>query len=66
MDLDDFKSSVNDTEEDHIKYDMGHMARKPVFELSNQVLHKLGCTTTEDSWRLEMQNLGSRRIVLSV
>ena len=32
----------------------------------DQVTHKPGCTTTEDSQRLEISDLGSRGIVLSV
>ena len=31
--------------------------RKPVFGVSDQVRHKPGCTTTEDSWRLEISDL---------
>ena len=34
--------------------------RKPVFGASDQVRHKPGCTTTEDGWRLEISDLGSR------
>ena len=30
------------------------------------VLHKPVCTATEDGWRLEISQLGSRGIVLSV
>ena len=47
----------------------GHMSlvvRKPVFGVSDQVRHKPGCTTTEDGQRLEILDLGSRGIVLSV
>ena len=40
--------------------------RKQVFGASDQVRHKPGCTTTEDGWRLEILDLGSRGIVLSV
>ena len=29
------------------------VVRKPVFGVSDQVRHKLGCTTTEDGYRLE-------------
>ena len=29
--------------------------RMPVFGVSNQVRHKLGCSATEDGWRLEIQ-----------
>ena len=40
--------------------------KKPVFGVSDQVRHKPGCTTTEDGWRLEISDLGSRGIVLSI
>ena len=33
---------------------MSHIRRKPVFVVSNQVRHKLGCTAKEDGQRLEM------------
>ena len=31
---------------------MSYVPRKPVFGVSDQVRHKLGCTVTEDGWRL--------------
>ena len=40
--------------------------RKPVFGVSDQVQRKPGCTATEDGKRLEISDLGSREIVLSV
>ena len=40
--------------------------KKPVFGVFDQVLHKLGCTDTEDGRRLEISDLGSRGIVLAV
>ena len=40
--------------------------RKPVFGVSNQVPHKPGCTATGDGTKLELSDLGSRGIVLSV
>ena len=40
--------------------------RKQIFEVSDQVPHKPGCAVTEDSWILEIFDLGSRGIVLSV
>ena len=40
--------------------------RKPFFGVSDQVRHKLGCTATEDGYRLGISDLGSRGIVLSV
>ena len=33
--------------------------RKPACGVSDQVLHKPCCTTTEDSYKLEISNLGS-------
>ena len=36
--------------------------RKLVFGVSDQVRHKPDCTTTEDSWTLEISELGSRGI----
>ena len=44
---------------------MSHVLRKPVFGVSDQIRHKPGCTTTEDGWRIEIPDLGSRGIVLS-
>ena len=38
------------------------VARKPVFGVSDQVRHKLGCATTEDGYKPEI----SDGIVLSV
>ena len=34
--------------------------------VSDLVQHKLGCTFTEDGWRLEISDLESRGIVLSM
>ena len=42
------------------------VVRKPVFGIFDQIPHKRGCTTTEDRWTLEISDLGSREIVLSV
>ena len=42
------------------------VVRKPVFGVSDQVPHKPGCADTEDGERLEISDLGSRGIVLSV
>ena len=42
------------------------LVRKPVFGVSDHVSHKPGCTVTEDGERLEISDLGSRGIVLSV
>ena len=46
-----------------MKLKMSHTMRKPV---SEQVQHKSGCTPTEDGQRLEISDLGSRGIVLSM
>ena len=51
--------------ENYIFY-MSLVVRKPVFGVFDQVLHKPGCTTTEDALRLEISDLESRGIVLSV
>ena len=48
------------------EHHMSLVVRKPVFGVSDQVRQKPGCTTTEDGWRLEILDLGSRGIVLSV
>ena len=45
---------------------MSLVVRKPVFGVSDQVRHKPGCTATEDGYRLEISDLGSRGIVLSM
>ena len=42
------------------------VVRKPVFGVSDLVRHKLGCAVTKDGKRLEISDLGSRGIVLSV
>ena len=34
--------------------------------VSDQVQYKPGCTATEDGWKLEISDLGSRGIVLSM
>ena len=39
---------------------------KTGLRVSDQVRHKPGCTATEDGWRLEISDLGSRGIVLSM
>ena len=44
---------------------------EPVHEKTNnlgsdQVRHKPGCTVTEDGWRLEILDLESRGIILSM
>ena len=38
--------------------------RRPIFEVFDQVLRKLGFTTTEDGNRLEISDFGSGGIVL--
>ena len=40
--------------------------RKDVFEVSEQVRHKPGCTTSEDDCRLEISGLERRGNVKSV
>ena len=45
---------------------MSLVVRKPVFGVSDQVSHKPGCTVTEDGQMLEISDLESRGIVLSV
>ena len=47
-------------------YNLSLVVRKPVFEVSDQVRHKPGCTATEDGYMLEISDLGRRGIVLSV
>ena len=43
------------------------VSRKPVFGVSDQVQHNPGCSTTEDGpEELDISDLGSRGIVLSV
>ena len=53
----------------HLRLDrlyMSRVARKPVLGVSDQVRHKPGCTATEDGEKLEISDIGSRGIVLSV
>ena len=40
--------------------------RKPLFGACDQVPHKPGCTATEDGYRLEITDLESKGIVLSM
>ena len=42
------------------------VVRKPVFGVFDLVPHKLGCTAIEDGLRLEISDIGSRGIVLSM
>ena len=49
-----------------VKYFMSYDARKPVFGVFDQVRHKPGCAATEDVKRLEISDLESRGIVLSI
>ena len=46
--------------------DMSLIVRKPVFGVSDQVPHKPGCAITEYSYGLEILDLESRGIVLSM
>ena len=41
---------------------MSRITTKPVLGVSDQVQHKPGCTATEDGYRLEISDLGSRGI----
>ena len=45
---------------------MSLVVRKPVIGVFDQVRYKPGCTATEDGERLEILDLESRGIVLSV
>ena len=45
---------------------MSLVVRKPVFGVSDQVPTQTGPTAIEDGQRLEISDLGSRGIVLSV
>ena len=45
---------------------MRRITRKSVFVVSDQVRHKQESTSTEDGKKLEMTDLGSRGIVLSM
>ena len=50
----------------HCVAQLSLVVRKPVFGNSDQVTHKPGCTTTQDGKKLEISDVGSRGIVLSV
>ena len=54
------------TSDSHIRrqIEMSRVIRIPVFGVSDQVLHKPGCTDTEDGSRLTISDLGRREIVL--
>ena len=39
---------------------MSHIITEPVFMVSDQVRHKLGCTSTEDGLKFEILELGGR------
>ena len=49
-----------------VQYNLSLVVRKPVFGVSDQVQHKPGSAVTENAQRLEISDLGSRGIVLSV
>ena len=49
-----------------VSSDVSCVVRKHVFGVFNQDRHKLICKTTEDSYRLEILDLGRRGIVLSM
>ena len=44
----------NKVEKNLADYHMSLVLRKPVFEVSDQVPYKPGCTATEDGWKLEI------------
>ena len=46
------------------KYETSH--EKTCLRVSDQVLHKLGCTATEDGLMFDISDLGSGGIVLSM
>ena len=46
-------------------FHMSHVARKPVFKVSDQVRLKPACSTSEASWSLEILDLESIDIILS-
>ena len=48
-----------------VKY-MTSIMRKPVSEVSDQFQHKLDCTAKENGWTLEIADLESRGIILSL
>ena len=48
------------------KFNISLVARKPIFGVSDLVRHKPGCAAKENGLRLEISDLESRRIVLSV
>ena len=45
---------------------MNRDEKKSVFRVSDQVRHKPDCTTTKDGYRLEIGDLGSKGMVLSM
>ena len=45
---------------------LSRVMRKPVFRVSDQILHKPGFTATENGYRLEISYLEGRGIVLSM
>ena len=59
-------SSIKTEKQSPVSYNTSLVLRKPVFGVFDQVRHKPGCTATEDGKRLEISDLGSRGIVLSV
>ena len=42
---------------------ISNVVRTHVLGVSDQDLHKPGCTNTEDGWRLEILNSGSKEIM---
>ena len=48
------------------KHELSHVVIISVFRVFDQVLHKLGCTATEDGYGLEISDLGRRGVVVSM
>ena len=66
---DSLLSDMVEHTEDRVSHDEGQISlvvRKPVFGVSNQVSHKSVCPATEDGLKLEISDLESRGIVVSV
>ena len=62
LQIDFIQYKFRPTHDIHLSLDV----RKPVFGVSNQVRHRPGCAITEYGYGLEILDLRSRGIVLSV
>ena len=60
------KSLIHVTERRGVKNTFEPCHEKTNVLVSDLVRHKPGCTATEDGWRLEISDLESRGIVLSM